>query len=492
MTKRYLFLFLLLLALSAGAETNDSSLPCRAPHKGRTIPHDIEWDASRTYRQIVILFEFKDETFLDSDPKAYYQRLFNEKGYNEGAGPGCIADYILDQSHGLVHIQFDIFGPYKVSYPAKNEDLVYNEGMREKKEATQLFFEANPTMDYSIYDWNGDGAVEQIVYVHAGLGSDKKEPGYIWPNTSANSITAHTPDGLDVVMLSISAEAYVDGVRKKRGFGTTLHEYMHTFGLADVYPTAGQNEVFSIADEWDIMDGGNWINNGWCPPNLTAAEKIRLGWITPIELANDTSISDMKPVADGGSAYLIRHSKEEWILLENRQQTGWDYGIPGRGLTIWRVHWNQTRWDYNEVNDYKSYLELYFADNLTYVQWQERVPENKKYTLDPNMRSQWLSTAAYPWRTDSTSYVNDQLTNESTPALIMHTVNENGNRILNKHIKNIQMAEDGTISFDVEKDRSEGIENTGDDAKAVKRFENGQLIIVRDGKLYNALGIVVR
>ena len=489
MTKRLLHLCLVfLLAMSTSAQTVSS--PRRFPRRVPSIPIEIEWDASRTYRQIVVLFDFKNTDFITTDPKAYYSQMLNEKGFNDGAGPGCVADYILAQSDGLLHIQFDVFGPYKIKYPARNMDEYHNEGFQERQEATQLFFDANPAMDYSVYDWNGNGQIEQIVYIYAGSGGDTDGSGYIWPNTGMNLTGVKTPDGLDIRFFSVSAETSEKTGYKSRGFGTMLHEYMHCLGLPDVYPVQDVNQIYSVADEWDLMDGGNWTNNGWCPPNLTAVEKMHLGWLMPVELARDTIITGMKPVADGGEAYLIRHSEKEYVILENRQQTGWDYGIPGRGLTIWRVHWDSLRWNYNNVNDGRLYLQLYFADNLNYQQWKQRVSDEDTYALAPAMRNRKLSSAAYPWRTDSTSFVNDRLTDDSTPAPTMRTINENGNYMLNKHIKNIQMAEDGIISFSVEKDLSESIEaiRSNPDNPARKILINGTLRILRGDQIYTVTG----
>ena len=35
---------------------------------------------------VVVLVEFADMDFSQDDPHDFYNRLFNEKGYNEGAG----------------------------------------------------------------------------------------------------------------------------------------------------------------------------------------------------------------------------------------------------------------------------------------------------------------------------------------------------------------------------------------------------------------------
>ncbi len=59
-----------------------------------------------------------------------------------------------------------------------------------------------------------------------------------------------------------------------------------------------------------------------------------------------------------------------------------------------------------------------------------------------------LSTSSYPWATDSTTFVNSELTDTSVPATIMHNNNSAGVKLLGKPITNIQMSEDGLVSFD--------------------------------------------
>lgn len=47
------------------------------------------------------------------------------------------------------------------------------------------------------------------------------------------------------------------------------------------------------------MDGGNFVEWGWCPPSYSPLEKMLLGWLTPIVLTEATTIIDAKPVSEG-------------------------------------------------------------------------------------------------------------------------------------------------------------------------------------------------
>ena len=76
----------------------DGNGPRRASRRLPAIR--TNWDPNKTYKQMVVLFEFSDSTFQREDANATYNRIFNEPHYNESAGPGSVADYF--------RVRFDI------------------------------------------------------------------------------------------------------------------------------------------------------------------------------------------------------------------------------------------------------------------------------------------------------------------------------------------------------------------------------------------------
>ena len=298
------------------------------------VPYDF--DASKTYRQPVVLISFSDLDFSMDNPAEYYNRLFNEPGFNEGVGRGCVADYFREQSRGRLNLQFDIYGPVKVEGTAKR-NYYYNYGESEISDAVKKLREAETT-DFSIYDWNGNGRVNQVVFVAAGYtGNDVS--GYIWPNSSP--FASKMPGDIYADFSSISCEMWEEN--KLCGIGTIIHEFCHCLGLPDIFPLY-EASAFSAVDEWDLMDGGNYTNFGWCPPNLSAMELMYMGWATPIELTEPTTIQGMKPLSQNGNTYIVRCSSnaDEYYLLENRQKVSWDKYIGGHGLLILHVDYDET------------------------------------------------------------------------------------------------------------------------------------------------------
>ena len=165
-------------------------------------------------------------------------------------------------------------------------------------------------------------------------------------------------------------------------------------------------------------------------------------------------------VSEAGETFIIRNPgyENEFYLLENRQQNGWDYATPSKGLLIIHVDYNREVWSNNMVNTSRSHYryDLFHADGKNYKDWdpQENGKDFGKYTMDGWMRNRYLSTSAYPYRNDSTGIVNEALTNESDPAAILYNENTDGQMYMSKPVTNIRVGEDGIVSFDFMTDPS--------------------------------------
>lgn len=443
---------LTLAVLTASAQRYSCIRPSeRAGTRKYVLPETKTFDPQKTYRQPVILVTCIDADFSMADPANFYNRVFNERGYNEGVGIGCVADYVRDQSGGRLNVKFDIYGPVKVDLKAGGHSGTYY-GESILKEAVKLLCETEQT-DFSIYDWDNNGNVDQVLFVVASYCGNQKA-GYIWPNTGGFSGPV-LPGGIEAKMSSVSCELWKYG--NSCGIGTIIHEFFHCLGLPDVYPQKPAT-AFSAVDEWDLMDGGNYTNYGWCPPNLSTMEKMMLGWGQPVELTTATTVTAMKSVSDGGDTYIIRNpaNRDEYYLLENRQQKDWDFGCPNNGLLIYHVDYDYDEWMNNNVNvdDNHYRYGLFHADGKDYMAWDKKNDgeDDSKWVDEGHLHNQYLSTSAYPYINPETLVVNASLTNDSKPAATLFYANTDGLKLMSKPITNIQMSADGTISFDFMKE----------------------------------------
>lgn len=387
-----------------------------------------DWDSKRIYRQAVILISFTDEEFGMDSPNAYYNDLLNTYSSTTLPGTGSMAAYFRDQSGGKANFQFDVYGPVKVSQSShpnsgNSGESVFREALEKTLDSLKV--------DFTPYDWNGDGEVEQVIFITAGYcanGGATKTSKYLWPNTGFFT-TVKTDNGLSITRYSGSAEKWFN--EKLCGIGTICHEFSHCLGLPDLYPTI-RSYGFSVVDEWDLMDGGNYTNWGWCPPNYSVHEKSLFGWLTPEEFTRTTSIQNLKPLSDGGSAYRITKKGDEFYLLENRQQRGWDQGLPGKGLLITYVNYDPYIWISNDVNNLVVHYDIVHADGMNYDEWEDYIKANGLTNYadsENNLNRRYLSTSPYPLKTE-TADVHECLD-------------------LPYPVTNITISADGLISFDV-------------------------------------------
>ncbi|QLE84957.1 M6 family metalloprotease domain-containing protein [Shewanella sp. Scap07] len=131
---------------------------------------------------------------------------------------------------------------------------------------------------------------------------------------------------------------------QRANVGTFAHEFGHVFGLPDLYDTGGTNSGQTAgAGDWSLMASGSKTGperDGESPAHLSAWGKYTLGWITPTRLngMNQQQVTIGESV-NHSQAYLYENpdNPQEYFLIENRQQRGFDAYSPGTGLAIWHI-----------------------------------------------------------------------------------------------------------------------------------------------------------
>ena len=320
---------------------------------------------------LVILVQFADTKFSTTgdDVNQFYQDMFNKPGftYTNGAN-GSVRDFYIDTSNGQFQPYFDVVGPItlpqKFSYYGTNKGSTDNPERLEEfvREACQL---ADETVDFSKYDLNGDGYVDNVYFYFAGYGeADSGEANTIWPHSTTYeqlqkdaSLTVKSLqlDGVKIGKYTCSNE--INGTIRTHaqhtGIGTFVHEFGHVLGLADYYDTYYGSATFAPG-AFDTMASGSYNNTGNTPPAFSAYERACLGWTSLEELnAGTDTLTVLPELKESNKAYRVSVNGtkgNEFFVLENRQQKGWDSYIPGHGMLLWHIDYDEDAWTSNMVN----------------------------------------------------------------------------------------------------------------------------------------------
>lgn len=326
-------------------------------------------------RGLVILVNFADAVMYGANPRERVNRQFNEIGYSDNGHIGSVHDYFYDQSYGQFDLTFDIVGPvsvsHEVSYYGQNDYGTGRNDIRIGGLVTEACRQADFEIDYSRYDWNGDGEVEQVFIIYAGYG--EASGGYahtIWPHKYSLSNCKYWGDGegplnLDGVKIdtyACSCELTGSSGKTYSGIGTACHEFSHCLGLPDLYDV-DYTGAFGM-NKWDIMDSGSYSGPnaiGEVPYGYSAYEKACAGWMELAEIEEEDNYI-LPPVNDFPVAYRIINygNTNEFFVLENHQSSGW-YSYIGshkapHGMMITHIDYNAQSWNNNIVNTYRNHM----------------------------------------------------------------------------------------------------------------------------------------
>lgn len=330
---------------------------------------------SQKRRGLVILAQFQDVKMTFT--KADFLRMLNEQGYN---GTGSAKDYYEQQFGEGWEFNFDVSDP--VTLP--NNLRYYGENDADGNDIRPVLMawtackEADSTIDFSIYDEDGDGEVENVYIFYAGHDESENtdQTELIWAHqyyiaSGMERIPDYRMlDGVRIDRYACSSE--LTGRRKLSNIGVFCHEYAHTFGLPDFYDTNYDDDNAWAAGLWSstsLMDGGSHNNDSATPPNLNCIERKLLGLSQPVEIKAGNSYT-LDPIHLAGQSYIINtETPGEYFLLEYRSNDGWDKYIGGKGMLVYHIDENgregrYSKWELNTVNTdpYHQCADLIEAD----------------------------------------------------------------------------------------------------------------------------------
>ena len=327
----------------------------------------------------VLLVQFKDEKFTYT--KEDFNNILNTKDFvyeNPIANSvGSARDYFMAQSDGKFRPNFIItdivtldnnmsyYGGNDSSGDDKKPTYMIKEGIRKADAAG---------FDFSVCDNDGDGEVEFIYCIYAGYSeSYNADENTVWPHqwqlsAQAGSITVDNVK-CDTYACSgelVYNESYESKIGKTMaGIGLICHEFSHCLGLHDIYDTTYNSGNWCM-DYWDVMDQGNYAAEGYVPVGYSAYQRDFCGWRELVEI-NTKGAYSMQPLTQGGVGYKIVNdaNKNEYYILENRKQEGWDSYMFASGMLVIHVDYLKSAWDNNTINATKNHprYTLIPADN---------------------------------------------------------------------------------------------------------------------------------
>lgn len=442
------------------------------PSDDRLVPlnfgrFDTNFPVIGEQKGLVILVEYQDVEFKYGDHD-YFSRLLNEEGFSDNESLGSARDWFIENSNGLFIPEFDVYGP--VMLPENRLYYGGNDKYGNDRNPEQMAIHAlellDEEVDFSQYDRDGDGVIDNVFIFYAGKGEhDSGISNAVWPHSweiPYDGEDAHIFDGVYLNHYACTCE-YPSGYKRPDGIGTFVHEFSHVMGLPDLYATSYTTSF--TPGRWSVLDTGPYNNNGLTPPNYSAFEKCALGWLDFIPLAEGDV--ELPYLADSNVAYVLPADKNEFFFFENRQQIGNDQFIPGHGMLVWHVDYKKSVWDMNTINNKPThqYVDLVEADNT-------KTESSRKGDAFPGTKG--ITSFGFTTKPQLANWAKEQLAYD---------------------IENIEESEDGLITFKVVQSKSEidpgavetittdGVEMTGCYDLMGRKVDNpGKGIYIINGK----------
>ena len=249
-------------------------------------------------------------------PGAYNTLLFSQGQVSTGS----MREYFLETSYGSYWVEGQVHGWY--SRPTYDAGAYF----------TDFFELADPFIDYSQYDRDGDGYTDAVWIFHAGPGQEEThDTGDIW-SFAVWGLNYMTDDGVIIDRFACNPEEHSDGSIISIRVGA--HEATHVLGLPDLYDydnklvtstyyTPGDSNDHPLVD-WCVM--GYYGYNIWSfgtrqdPSHHCAWSKAELGFVAPIPLTTSQHDVPAPEVELNPVVYRVPKpgGSQESFLIENR------------------------------------------------------------------------------------------------------------------------------------------------------------------------------
>jgi M6 family metalloprotease-like protein len=321
---------------------------------------------SHSQRVVTILVDYTDQSFSHSD--ASFQNLMY--------GPsGSVKEFFLENSYGGFTVT-----PATENQGVVNDGVIHisrgvahpNPGKGDATaEARAIVEQTDPFIDYASYDTNGDNSISvkelSILIIMAGY---EASFGPLTPSVWGHAFRFPqlTLDGVNLAPYTVFGELQTNNPSQKlqATIGIMCHELGHLMlDLPDLYDS---DDSSAGIGNWGLMGGGSWNANGGragtSPAHMSAWSKVRTNFTAAQDInSNQAGVSLAKADANevAKRIWVDKYKLNEYFLVENRQQSGYDAGLAAGGLLIWHVDDSQT----DNTNENRKWVDLEAADGKT-------------------------------------------------------------------------------------------------------------------------------
>ncbi len=293
-------------------------------------------------RAKVLLVDFSDRAGT-LPPQHYEDLLFSKNVFPTGS----MRDFYQEVSLGKVEVGGSVHGwlrmPQPYTYYTNGEsgtkwNSYPHNAPRLAEDAVNVALQNGVQFEAGLDKFN-QGLITALIIVHAGRGAEVMPP-----SLRGNEIWSHKWQLRSPVQVvtGLAATIYLV-VPNDCKVGVCAHELGHlAFQWQDFYdPNYDEDgKEWDGSGLWDLMAGGSYNGNSTKPAHPAALHKLQHGWIKSTTVKKSRSLTIKPYTAKYGRTYKLvspGFKPKQYLLLENRRRSGFDFGLPGEGLLVWRV-----------------------------------------------------------------------------------------------------------------------------------------------------------
>jgi len=290
----------------------------------------------------VLLVDFPDRQGV-LPAQHYEEMLFSDNTYPTGS----MRDYYKEVSLGKVEVSGTVHGwlrmPNPYSYYTNNEsglnaNAYPHNAPRLAEDSVNAALQKGIAFEKGLDKLN-QGIVTALFIIHAGRGAEQMHR-----SISGREIWSHKWNLKNPVQVGndLSASIYLT-VPQDCKVGVCAHELGHlAFQWQDFYDPnyAEDGNEWDGSGVWDLMAGGSYNGDGARPAHPAGLHKLQHGWVHATTVKASRNLTLKPYTAKSGGVYKVvgpKYGPKQYLLLENRRKSGFDFYLPGEGLLVWRV-----------------------------------------------------------------------------------------------------------------------------------------------------------